>query len=319
MALLAVLALFLVGLGTLIVGASVLVSGARSIAHLLRLPVWFTGLVVVGIGTSVPELAINVAAALDGSTVGVGTIIGSNTFNLLAIIGVSALLAPLVLRRAWVRRDLVLNLLAIVAAAAAIFLPLLGDPTFLGVTPAEALVLAGLFLLWLAYMLARGGREDDGEEYRVYSGLVSALFVGLGIAGVFLGGRWVVAGAEALALAAGVSPALVALIILGPGTSVPELTVSVVAFLRGHRTIAVGNVIGSNIFDFLGILGIAGLLAPIPVSVSARFDIIAAFAAALLLIYLAKRRGGGYVLSRAAGAALIAAYVGYLLLVVLRG
>lgn len=323
MELLSVLALLIIGLGILIVGASVLVSGARSIAHLLGIPVWFTGLVIVGIGTSVPELAINVAAALRGSGVGLGTIIGSNTFNILVIIGVSALLAPIALRREWVLRDLTLNVLAICAASAMIFFPLLGDASFVGITQPEAAVLLALFVAWMAYMFTRGKREDDGAEYRVYSGLTSVLFIAVGIVGVFFGGQWVVSGAETLATALGVSPGLIALTVLGAGTSLPELTVSVVAFLRGHRSIAVGNVIGSNIFDFLGILGIAGTIAPIVVASRVQFDIAAAFGAAFLLFYLSRKTGRrgrrAYIVSRAAGAALIAAYAGYLLLVAVRG
>jgi cation:H+ antiporter len=322
MELVPVISFFLIGFVLLVASASILVSGARSIAHILGIPVWFTGLVIVGIGTSVPELSITVAAALQGSALGIGTIIGSNTFNILGIIGISALLAPITLRKAWVYRDLAFNMAAILAAAGMIFLPFLGDTSFLGITRPEALVLLALFACWLIFMYLRSGKEDDGAEYRIYSGLTSVLFVAVGILGVFFGGKWVVSGAETLALALGVSPALVALTILGPGTSLPELTVSTIAFLRGHRTLAVGNIIGSNIFDFLGILGIAGTIAPLAVSPEAQFDIAAAFAAAFILFYLARRRRNGevrYIISRATGAALVVAYAAYLLLVFLRG
>src|SRR3989344_4577359 len=144
--------LFVVGFFFLIQGANYLVAGARSVAKLFNASPWFVGLVVVGIGTSIPELAITIASVFNNNEVGLATLIGSNIFNMLFILGFSAVLSPLVLKRIWVRRDLVFNALAIISAGLVILLPLLGDPTWVGVTKLEALGLLLLFLSWIVYM-----------------------------------------------------------------------------------------------------------------------------------------------------------------------
>lgn len=312
------LLLFCVGFFILIKGANWLVSGARSIARVFEVSPWFVGLVIVGIGTSIPEFSINVASVFNGQTIGLETIIGSNTFNILVILGVAALVTPIVLRRTWVVRDLLCNIGAIAISAAVILLPVFGGD-MLGVTRLEALFLFLLFLAWMGFMFYQHDRDEENADYEVFSGFVSMVFIVAGLVGVFVGGQWVVSGAEAIASSLGVSSALIALTLVAAGTSLPELTVSLVALLRRQGSLAVGNVIGSNIFDFLGIIGITALLRPIVISERIQFDIFAALCAALLLLGLVLIARRPYTLSRVAGGLMVTAYLCYLLLVLYRG
>ena len=280
------IALFLVGLFILIRGAQILVKGASSLARILKVSPWFIGVAIVGVGTSVPELAINISAAFNGSTVGIGTIIGSNVFNTLVILGVASFITPIVLKRSHIK-DFVINALSVLVAGVFIIFPVLGDPSFVGVTSTEGYFLFALFIVWLIFMFGRKGASGDYGDFPILTASTSVVMVLAGILGVLFGGEWVVQGAESFALYLGVSPSLVALTIVGIGTSLPELTVSIVAALKKNMGIAVGNVIGSNIFDFLGIIGIAAILHPISILSSVRFDIAAAFiATALLLLFV---------------------------------
>ena len=311
--------LFVVGFFFLIQGANYLVSGARSVAKLFNASPWFVGIVVVGIGTSIPELAISVASVFNNNEVGLATLVGSNIFNTLFILGFSAVLSPLVLKRVWVRRDLVLNIGAIVCATIVIFLPVVGDPAWLGVTRLEAGILAVLFLCWIAYMLKRHETLTGSTDYSVFSVFTSFLLIVVGILGVFLGGQWVVHGAEAIALLHGVSPALVALTVVAVGTSLPELAVAIVALLKKQKGIAVGSIIGSNIFDFLGIIGITALLRPIPTTLSIGFDMLAVFISASILFVMMFVVGKRYTIGRAEGLFLILCYALYLVFIFSRG
>lgn len=318
MDILVTLSLFFIGFFFLIKGASILVNAARFLAKYFRLSPWFIGMVIVGIGTSIPEFSINIAAAFKETSIGIGTIIGSNTFNILVILGLSALVAPITFRRVWVARDLPINLAAIVVTALFIVFAIFGPSDYPGVTRMEGLVLALLFLAWMIGMFyTKDSSEDDADE-KVFTLFTAFIMIVVGIAGVFFGGKWVVDGAAAIAGAFGVSPELIALTIIGAGTSLPELTVSIVSLLKRSPSIAVGNVIGSNIFDFLGIVGIAALIHPIPVLQDVQFDIFAAIGAALLL-FLLVMIGRPYTLGRLKGLILVLAYILYLVVVFSRG
>jgi cation:H+ antiporter len=312
------LVLFFVGFFILVKSAQILVRGASSIAKLFGVSSWFIGIVLVGIGTSIPELSINVASALGGSPVGLSTIIGSNTFNLLVILGLSALFAPFAIKRRWLK-DIWTNIGAVVLAAAIILFPLLGSTGFTGITRVEGALLLGAFILWAVLVLRRDEKDNDGFDYEVFAVFTSIVMVVAGLIGVFLGGRWVVNGAEVMALLMGVSPALVGLTAVAIGTSLPELTVSFIAALRRQNGIALGNVIGSNIFDFTAILGIAALVNPVVVRESVRFDILAALMAAGALLFVLRFVGKKNVATRGGGLLLLALYAAYLVVIILRG
>jgi len=312
--------LFFVGFFILIKGANYLVSGSRSLAAILSISPWFVGLVIVSMGTSIPEFAINIAAAFNGGTIGLETIVGSNIFNILVILGLSALISPIVFRPFWIQRDLVLSILAIAVASVAILFPVFGDAELLGVTRLEGLALSALLLLWIIYIFRKhDGEGDQSVDYQVFSGFVSFLLIMIGILGVFFGGRWVVDGAKAIALLGGVSPELVALTVVAIGTSLPELVVSFVAFAKKQGGIAVGNIIGSSIFNFLGIVGITAFIHPINVGEMVRFDILAVLGVALLLFVATFVIGKRYTLSRLWGAFFLLMYALYIVFIFWRG
>lgn len=312
------LALFFIGFFILVKGAQVLVRGATSIARIFNVSGWFIGIVLVGIGTSIPELSINVAAALGGSSVGLSAIIGSNTFNLLVILGLSALFVPFAVKRRWVK-DIWTNIGAVLLAAGTILLPLFGPSGFAGISRAEGILLLGAFILWATLVLRRDEDGDDGLDYEVFTVFTSLAMVTAGLIGVFIGGRWVVGGAEEMALLMGVSPALVGLTAVAIGTSLPELTVSLVAALRRQSGIALGNVIGSNIFDFTAILGIAALVSPVVVREAVRFDIVASLVAAGALLFALRFIGRQNVVTRRDGLLFLVLYSAYLVFIIMRG
>jgi cation:H+ antiporter len=312
------LALFAVGFFILIRGANILVRGATSIATMLRMSGWLIGAVILGIGTSIPELSISIASVFNGNAIGLETIIGSNTFNILFILGLLAIITPLSMKKEWVHRDFMLNIGAVFIAGAVILFPFFGGASFGGVDHMEGALLLGLFAFWLVFMF-RGREESTGSvDHKVFTVATSLFMISIGLVGVFFGGQWVVNGAKEIAAAIDISSALVALTIVAAGTSFPELTVSLVAMWHKRADVAVGNIVGSSIFDFLGIIGITALIRPIPVQESLQFDIGAALGASLLLL-VAVYVGRRYILARPEGVFFIATYCMYLALIIMRG
>jgi len=256
--------LLVAGLALLVGGAEGLVRGASSLAGRLGVPPLLIGLTIVAFGTSSPEIAVSLGAVAQGqSDVALGNAVGSNTFNVLFILGVSALVRPLIVHANLVRIDVPIMIGASIALWA-----LLADGS-LGRLDG-ALLLGGLIAYtWFSIRQARrspeasagtAGAEPSGRERRGMAGAIALIVLGLGAAVV--GSRFFVQGAVSIATALGVSELVVALTIVAAGTSLPEVATSVVAAVRGQRDLAVGNVVGSNIFNALGILGLAGLAAP---------------------------------------------------------
>ncbi len=261
------LALLGVGLLVLVLGAEVLVRGASRLALALGLTPLVVGLTVVAFGTSAPELAVSVGAGRAGvPDLAIGNVVGSNVFNVLFILGAAALIAPLVVARQLVRLDV-----PVMIAASALALGLAADGR-IG-TGDGILLVAGL----LAYVswLVRAGRRASAEATIVDPDpdvpavarprphlLVDLGLVAGGLALLVLGSRWLVDGATGVAGALGVSDVIVGLTIVAAGTSMPEVATSLVATVRGQRDLAIGNVVGSNVFNLLGILGVASLATP---------------------------------------------------------
>lgn len=305
------LLLFVIGFIVLITSARLLVKGAISVAQTLKVSSWVIGIAIVGIGTSIPELAISISSTLAGNNIGLGAIIGGNTFNLLMILGLVAFFSPVFIHRLWYK-DIIINIIAVVSASLIILLPVAGDSSFLGITRAEGGLLFILFIIWFIFMLKREVIEDDGVDYKVFTIFTSVVMVVAGIIGVFIGGQWVVSGAETIAVLFSVPPAIIGLTIVGIGTSLPELSVSLVALVQRQNGIAVGNIIGSNVFGFLGILGITGLVKPLSVIEDIQIDIFVAVFASLVvatLIFVIGKRG---ILSRVEGLFLILSYIAYI-------
>lgn len=314
------LLLFIFGFLILIQGARFLVDGATSISERLGLSSWIIGVLVVGIGTSIPEFSINIVSALDGSDVGIGTLLGSNTFNILFILGLAAIISPPLIRREWIRRDFVINALAVLVAGVFLVFPILGDRNYIGITYEEAIIVFAFFVTWVLYMITRKPRlsvEENAEQEGF--GLIASMAMMLGgFVGVFFGAQWVVSGAIYFAQTLGISAHAIGLSVLAIGTSIPELVVSLVAASKGRTEIAVGNVIGSNIFDFIGIIGTAGLIARIPFDAGLYVDIamtIIATVALFVAMYVGRNK---YVLSRSSGLTFVFIYCIYFVTIILR-
>jgi cation:H+ antiporter len=299
-------AMLAAGLGLLVLGGDILVRGAVDLARRLGVSPLLIGLTVVAFGTSMPELVTSLDAAFSGAPgIALGNVIGSNTANILLILGISALISPVTVAPGTFRRD----------GAALIAATLIGVVVVLWGTlgrGAGAALIAGLVLYVVtAYRLDRvETRPDNDGETPAPRRLAVSLATALGgIAITIVGARLLVSAAIDLAADWGVSDTLVGLTIVAIGTSLPELVTSVMAARKGHADIAFGNVVGSNIFNLLGILGVTAAVRPIPVAAEiAGFDVWVMLAATVALV-LAVR--SDWRVSRREGAALLAGYAGY--------
>jgi cation:H+ antiporter len=305
------LLLILAGLVALVAGAELLVAGASRIARGVGVTPLVIGLTVVAFGTSAPELAVSSVAALRGdSEIALGNVVGSNIFNVLFILGVSALARPLLVSPTFVRRDV-----PIMIAASLVLWALAADG---GIGRIEGLILAAGIVAYTA-MQIRSGRSS-GESMDVAAGgegagsvLRSILVALAGLALLVFGSGWLVEGARDMAASMGVPNLVIGLTLVAAGTSLPELATSVVATFRGQREIAIGNIIGSNVFNLLAILGISSMLGPDGIEVPAealRFDlpIMVLVAVVCVPIFLT-----GSTVSRVEGVGLVVAYVVYVI------
>ena len=296
----------LAGLALLIVGADLLVKGASRVAAGFGISPLVIGLTVVAFGTSSPELAISVSSAWKGEAdIAVGNVVGSNIFNVLLILGLSALITPLVVSKQLVKLDVPLM---IGVSVLAFLLALDGRIVFWE----GAVLFAGV--IGYCVMAIRVGRASGEAGEAIEAGGHWAKDIGLIVVGLVLlvvGSRWLVSASVEIATALGVSELVIGLTIVAAGTSMPEVATSVTAALRGQRDIAVGNVVGSNIFNVLAVLGLTALVAPggLPVSDAAiRFDfpVMIAVAVACLPIFFS-----GYAIQRWEGAVFLGYYVAY--------
>ncbi|PIR37972.1 MAG: hypothetical protein COV34_02700 [Candidatus Zambryskibacteria bacterium CG10_big_fil_rev_8_21_14_0_10_42_12] len=310
------LILFIVGFYILVKGAQILVEGASDIARFLRVPAWFIGVVIVGIGTSMPEFAINIAAVLEHDPVGVSTIIGSNIFNALFILGLVSIIAPPAIEKKLVSKNLLINL-AVILLVGIMFLFGFKE-SFIGIDRLESFILFLLFLVWVLWEIfgSHGVTRVKDRDKNLAVGY-TLLTIVLGMLGVIFGGRWVVSGALRGADLLGIGSSVIGLLIIGVGTSITELTVSVTAALKKRSDIAIGNIVGSNVFDFLGIFGIAGLFGNIPFAPDLYLDLLIAFAGVFIVFILIQKRGK-FAITRGQGVALVMLYAVYFLFTIIR-
>ncbi len=275
----------LIGFAALIKGADFFVDGSASVAKRLKVPGVIIGLTIVAMGTSAPELAVSVSAGLSGSNaIAVSNVVGSNIFNLLAVLGICAILKPLPVGQEIKKRDYPLSLLFTLA----VFL-LAGNLVLSGQCKNihdmnetagtlfrwNGLVLIAAFILYLLYTIhiAKKNRLQAEEEIELLTPFQCAVYIVGGIIAIILGGQLVVDSAEKLALAFGMSETLVGLTIVAIGTSLPELVTSVVAAKKGVNGMAAGNVVGSNIFNLLLILGVSSTIHPVQIMVASFVDL----------------------------------------------
>ena len=300
------------GFAALIAGADTLVRGASSLALKLKVPDIVIGLTVVAFGTSTPELVVNVVSALKGASgIAFGNVIGSNVFNILGILGICALVKPL-----HVKRNTTWNEIPFALLTSFILLVLVNDSRFIVgaqniLTWGDGLVLLGFFAIFLVYThnLSKQGADTESST-RLYPVYLSILFMIGGLAGLILGGNLVVSNAVKLARLIGISESVIGLTIVAIGTSLPELSTSLVATLKHKPDIAVGNVIGSNIFNLLFIMGISAQVNPLSydkVFNPAQFVMIGATFLLFIMMFNPKRHR----IDRWEGAILVAVYVLY--------
>ena len=312
--------LFLLGFPLLIGGAYAMVKGASTIALDLGVSELIVGLTIVALGTSAPELLVSSLAAFKGSPdVGMGNIIGSNLSNQLLIIGIAAIIAPLKLHASIRWREIPFTLLAtlilIVIANDAILTGSSGNSLSL----ADGIVLLGFFSIYLYYIFSiYKDRNEPPEKVEATSLPLAFVYTLVGIAGLGLGGQWLVDGASRIALRLGMSEAFIGLTIVAVGTSLPELATSVTAARRGKADIAVGNVVGSNIFNILWILGFSSTLHHINFNPLLNIDLLH-LVLITLVFFLFTFTGRSHCIDRSEGAIFIFGYLLYLVFVVIRG
>ena len=309
--------LILGGLILLMTGGESLVRGAVGVARLLRVSPLLTGLVIVGFGTSTPELVTSVTAALQNSPgIAVGNVVGSNIANILLILGVTAIIAPIAIPPAVIRRDMIVLGLSMAAALLAVLAGFI-DRWFGALLLAALLAYVGVAYVRERRLTAIADAASETEAPKIEP-LVLAKYLAMSVGGIALtifGARLLVDGAIDLAVGIGISETVIGLTIVAVGTSLPEFVACVVAALRRHPEVAVGNIVGSNIYNVLGVLGVTALVSPIRIPPEiARVDIwVLVAATGLFALFL--RTGGG--LQRLEGVAFLiayAAYVGFLAL-----
>ena len=305
--------LLFVGFAALIYGATKLVDAASSLAAKMGVPSIVIGLTIVAFGTSAPELVVNVFAATSGSTQMVlGNVLGSNIFNVLAILGISSIIYPLTVKSNTTWIEIPLSLLA------AICVYVIGADYLLDgqenlISRSDAITLLMFFLIFLVYNMftAKNGGIEEEIETEDYSTGKAILFIVIGLAGLIVGGRLIVTSAVSIAEVIGLSERVIGLTVVSIGTSLPELATSIIAVRKRNVDIAIGNVVGSNIFNIFLILGVSGTVMPLTIDENAFFDITVNIVAGLLL-FLFVFTGKGRQLDRWEGVVMLGSYIAYL-------
>lgn len=307
------------GLVLLVAGAEVLVRGAAKLAAQFGIPPLIIGLTVVAFGTSAPETAVSVQAALNGSgDLAIGNVLGSNIANVLLILGLTALIAPLIVSRQLIRLDV-----PIMIGASLLTFALAWDGHL---SRLDGALLFACVLAYSAFLIVSSRQDkatNDEDEFakefglhdrpKPYAWLINLALIGLGLVLLVGGSNFLVEGAVSLARALGLSELVIGLTVVAIGTSLPELATSLLAALKGERDIAVGNIVGSNIFNLLCVLGLAALVSPLPISISPNalafdFPVMITVAVACLPIFFS-----GYRINRWEGLLFLAYYLAYTL------
>ena len=306
---------FLVGgLVLILLGANGLTDGAAAVAKRFKISDLVIGLTIVAFGTSAPELVISVMAALGGSAeMAIGNVVGSNIFNVLAIIGVTAMVMPIKVGEGTMSKEIPLVILSSIVIAFMANDILLDGGSSNVISRIDGLVLLGFFLIFLRYTfaIARSGGEDaEGEKIKEMPIWKSILFILGGLAGLIYGGQLFVDGASGIASSLGVSESIIGLTIVAGGTSLPELATSVTAALKKNSGIAIGNVIGSSLFNIFFVLGCSASISPLPMGGINNVDMVVLVGSAILFWLVGwffKKR----TITRVEGALLVICYVAY--------
>lgn len=307
----------LIGFLLLVKGADWFVEGASSIAKKIKIPSFVIGLTIVAFGTSAPELAVSVTAALKGSNdIAIGNVVGSNIFNTLVVLGMSAAIMPIIVEKGMIKRDYPMSIFVSLLLGVLAMDTILWKKPGMQIGRGDGIILLLVFAVYM-FMTVKAGIQNriEDEPIEELSLWKSILIAVLGLAGIVLGGDWSVDGAKEIARILGMSEALIGLTIVAIGTSLPELVTSIVAARKGENDIAVGNVIGSNIFNILLILGVSSVIHPMDVSQTYLYDI-GMLILTMLAVYLpiAKTKKVG----RGTGIVMVLCYVVYTVYLILR-
>lgn len=317
--------LLLAGFVLLVKGADFFVEGSSSIAKFLKIPAIVIGLTIVAFGTSAPEAAVSIIAGIKGSNdIAVGNVIGSNLFNLLVVLGISAIIKPVKIDSQIIKKEFPFMALSTAALLLISFDTVFGNGESNVISRNEALILImlmGIFLYSIITTALRQRRENDSdspdsdEEKPKHSLPKSILFTIGGLAGIIIGGQFVVDSAEKIALDLGMSETLVGLTIVAVGTSLPELVTSIVAAKKGESDIAIGNVVGSNIFNILFVLAASAAITPMNINSQGLIDIIILMILTIIAYVFCVTKKS---VNRVEGVTLTAAYAAYLAYAIIR-
>ena len=307
-----------IGFLLLVKGADFFVDGASSVAKKLKIPAFVIGLTIVAFGTSAPELAVSITAAMKGSNdIAIGNVVGSNIFNTLVVLGTSAAITPIAVEKGMIRRDYPLSIFAAVLlgilAMDTVFFK--ADAMSLGRVDGILLLIAFAGFMVMTVKAGVAGRAEEEDSSEAMPVMKAIIFMVLGLAGIVWGGDLSVEGAKEIARFFGLSEAIIGLTIVAVGTSLPELVTSIVAAKKGESDIAVGNVIGSNIFNIFLILGASSTILPMNVSNTYLYDI-GMLIAVMVLTYLpiAKTKK----VTRGMGILMVLTYVVYTIYLIMR-
>lgn len=296
----------------LIKSADWLVDGASSIARSLKVSELVIGLTIVAFGTSLPELFVNIFASYAGNPdLAIGNVVGSNIANILLILGTSAMIVPLTVHRTIVIREIPMSLLASIALILMVNDAAIDGLSFSTISRVDGMLLLCFFAVFMYYTVRSTAQDEGGDEQGEQLPMwKSLLYIGLGVAGLYFGGDWIVKGATEIARFFGMSDRTIGLTVVAVGTSLPEFAASVAAARKGKADIAIGNVVGSNIFNILWILGVSSIILPLPLSAGVNTDMLMALFATVLLfmlIFVGKR----HTIERWQGGVFVACYAAY--------
>ena len=303
--------LLIVGFVFLIKGSDFFVDGASSIASLLKIPTIIVGLTIVAFGTSAPEAAVSITSAITGNNaMAVSNVIGSNLFNILMVIGISALLGELLMEKDVLNKDLPFLVGITVLFAAFIIIGW-------NVSQIEGIILLIILIAYVAHLIKSAKKSDNANvvEKPKFTLPYSILFIIIGLAGIVIGGDLVVNSASDIAIAFGMSETLVGLTIVAIGTSLPELVTSLTALKKGENQLVIGNVIGSNIFNILFVLGASSAITAISLDSSMLIDVTFMVFVTVLCFIFGKTQDK---FDRKEGAILIALFIAYMIFAILR-
>ena len=300
--------LLIVGFVFLIKGSDFFVDGASSIAAILKVPTIIVGLTIVAFGTSAPEAAVSITSSLTGSNaMAVSNVIGSNLFNILIVIGVAALLGDLLMEKSVLKKDL--PFLVGITFLWAIFLVIGWD-----ISQIEGIILLVILVAYILHLIRSAGSSNYVEKPKL-STAKSIIFIVVGLAGIILGGDLVVDSASSIAMAFGMSETLVGLTIVAIGTSLPELVTSLTALKKGENQLVIGNVIGSNIFNILFVLGASSAISRIPIDSSMLIDVLFMVGVTILCFIFGKTQEK---YDKKEGIILVALFIAYMAFAIMR-